>query len=98
MNQNKKQNHNSLDIYRRKMRFSPEEVARFLGHKSTTTWSNYVQGQRLPTLVNALRLGIILRVPVEFLFPSLYDSLRLQIRTEEEEHASEPVQQVLFDH
>jgi hypothetical protein len=31
-----------------------------------------------------LGLGIILRVPVEFLFPRLYDELKVQIRQQEE--------------
>jgi hypothetical protein len=46
-------------------------------------------------LVNAFRLGIILRVPVEFLFPELYDRLRHGIRAEEEQMAR-PEQQPLF--
>ena len=44
---------------------------------------------------NALRLGIILRVPVEFLFPALYDGLRNEIRAEEERLAT-PQQATLF--
>ena len=95
MNQNKKAKYNRLDIYRRRMRFSQGHVARLLGHKDSSTWSNYERGQRLPSLVNALRLGIILRVPVEFLFYSLHDELRNSIRAKEERIAV-PTQQVLF--
>ena len=82
-------------MYRRRMRFSTRQVARLLGHKDTSAWSNYERGERLPSLVNALRLGIIMRVPVEFLFYSLYDELRHQIRAEEEDLV-QPAQQVLF--
>jgi transcriptional regulator with XRE-family HTH domain len=95
MQQNKEAKQNRLDIYRRRMRFSQRHVARLLGHKNPSTWSIYERGERLPSLANALRLGIILRIPVEFLFYSLHDELRNQIRAEEERIA-EPAQQVLF--
>jgi DNA-binding XRE family transcriptional regulator len=95
MNQNKEPKQNRLDIYRRRMRFSQRQVARLMGHKNGTVWSSYERGERLPSLTNALRLGIILRIPVEFLFYSLHDALRTQIRAEEERIA-EPPQQVLF--
>ena len=86
---------NKLDIYRRRMHFSMWQVAHLLGHKGTSVLSNYERGERLPSLQNALRLGIILRVPVEFLFGALHDELRNQIRAEEERLAV-PAQQVLF--
>jgi transcriptional regulator with XRE-family HTH domain len=97
MYQNQKQHQNRLDIYRRRMGFTPSFVARLLGHQDASTVSDYERGERLPSLVNAFRLGIILRVPVEFLFPSLYDELRQGIRAEEERIAQpSPSQQVLF--
>jgi transcriptional regulator with XRE-family HTH domain len=86
---------NQLDIYRRRMRFSLSQVAHLLGHKGTSVLSNYERGERLPSLENALKLGIILRVPVEFLFGALHDELRNLIRTEEE-RLGLPVQQALF--
>lgn len=95
MRQNPKRKQNNLDIYRRRLSFSSRHVAQLLGHKSTSTLSNYEQGERLPGLVNALRLAIILRVPIEFLFPFLYEELREEIRALEE-LAAEPVQRELF--
>jgi transcriptional regulator with XRE-family HTH domain len=86
---------NKLDLFRRRMRFSQRQVAHLLGHNDNSAWSDYERGDRLPSLVNALRLGIILRVQVEFLFGPLYDELRNQIRAEEEQLAT-PVQQALF--
>ena len=86
---------NKLDLYRRRMRFSQRHVARLLGHKDNSAWSDYERGARLPSLVNALRLGIILRVPVEFIFGALHDELHDRIRSEEERLAV-PVQQQLF--
>jgi transcriptional regulator with XRE-family HTH domain len=77
------------------MRFSTGHVARLLGDKDVSRLSKYERGQRLPNLRNAFRLSAILRVPVEFLFPSLYDLLREQIRAEEERIAK-PTQPTLF--
>jgi transcriptional regulator with XRE-family HTH domain len=93
--QNKTDKINTLDIYRRRMRFNTRHVARLLGDKDVSRLSKYERGQRLPDLRNAFRLSIILRVPVEFLFPSLYDILREQIRAEEERIAK-PSQATLF--
>ena len=59
-------------------------VAKLLGQKDVTMLSRYEHGRSMPKLVTALQLGIILRVPVEFLFPALYESLRVQIRLHEE--------------
>jgi len=39
----------------------------------------------LPGLTVALRLGIILRIPFEFLFPELHKALQVRIREEEED-------------
>ena len=86
---------NKLDVYRRRMGFSQLHVAHLLGHKDNSAWSDYERGARLPSLVNALRLGIILRVPVEFIFGALHDELHDRIRSEEERLAV-PVQQQLF--
>lgn len=86
---------NQLDIFRHKRRFSMSEVAHLLGHRGTSALSHYERSVRLPSLTTALRLGIILRTPIEFLFGKLHDELLLQIRAEEERLAV-PIQQVLF--
>ena len=93
--QNKEQYQNRLDFYRRRMTFSTLQVAQLLGHRETSTFREFERGERLPSLINAFRLGIILRVPIEFLFPDLYDSLKQGIRAKEETMAA-PVQQPLF--
>jgi DNA-binding XRE family transcriptional regulator len=91
MDTKKDKNENGLAIYRRRMGFSQRKVAKLLGHKDASLVCLYEHGQVLPPLRAALGLGIILRVPVEFLFPGLYDSLRNHIRgMEESEHASRP--------
>jgi transcriptional regulator with XRE-family HTH domain len=95
MQQNKQQYQNMLDHFRRRMCFSSAHVAHLLGHQDSSALSDYERGKRTPSLANALRLGIILRVPVEFLFPAFYDGLRNEIRAEEERLAA-PQQATLF--
>lgn len=77
------QHKNSLALFRRRMGFSQRTVARLLGYKDATPLCSFEHGRMLPPLPAALALGIILRVPVEFLFPVLYDELRNRIRTQE---------------
>jgi len=91
--QNDNQNH--LALYRRRMRFSQKLVARLLGHQNTSMLSRYEHGKSTPPLLTALRLEIVYRVPVAFLFPSLYEGLRHQIRQLEETLAGRG-QQILF--
>jgi len=97
MRQNKQQHQhqNMLDHFRRRMGFTLRHVARLLGQQDTSALSDYERGDHMPSLVNALCLGIILRVPVEFLFPALYDRLRNEIR-EKEERLAKPEQPTLF--
>jgi transcriptional regulator with XRE-family HTH domain len=75
---------NNLVLYRRRMGFTQKQVARLLGHRETSMVSHYEHGRSYPPLPVALSLEIILRVPVAFLFPGLYDEIKLQIRNEEE--------------
>jgi DNA-binding XRE family transcriptional regulator len=84
MNQSKQKKKNSLILYRRRMGFSQRTVSRLLGHKDATLLCSYERGRMLPPLIAALGLGVILRVPVEFLFPGLYDDLKINIRQQEE--------------
>jgi transcriptional regulator with XRE-family HTH domain len=79
-----KQKHNNLVLYRRRMGFSQKQVSRLLGQSDSSMVSHYEHGRAMPPLAVALSLEIIYRVPVAFLFPSLYDQLKLTIRAEEE--------------
>ena len=81
-NQHKHQT--AIELYRQRMGFTATQVARLMGHRDSSTVSDYEHGKRLPSLENALRLGVILRVPVEFLFGTLYDQLRAEVRRKEE--------------
>jgi transcriptional regulator with XRE-family HTH domain len=75
---------NSVKLYRKRMSFSQKRVAVLLGHRDSSLLCLFESGRKFPTLGDALRLGIVLRVPVEFLFPKLYDGLRLEIRAKED--------------
>jgi transcriptional regulator with XRE-family HTH domain len=75
---------NSLRLYRRKNGLSQKDIARLLGYKSSTTVSSYEQGAKSPQLVNLLKLEIINRVPVAYLYWDCYRTLRQEIRRKEE--------------
>jgi transcriptional regulator with XRE-family HTH domain len=96
MNKNKTHNDNRLAAFRRRIGYSQRRAAHLLGHKSHAALSQYEQGMVLPALATALRLEIILRTPVAFLFPELYENLRSQVRGEEQRLAGFG-QQSLFD-
>jgi len=71
-------------FYRRRIGFKQIQVARLLGHRDSSSLSLYESGRKLPRLTEAFKLSIILRVPVEFLFPITYEALRNEIRSKEE--------------
>jgi transcriptional regulator with XRE-family HTH domain len=75
---------NNLLFYRRRKGYTQRQVAQLLGHRDASMLSRYEHGRSLPPLETALRLEIILRVPVAFLFPVMYDSLKERIRGQEE--------------
>lgn len=78
------------------MKFSQKYVAHVLGYHGTSMISRYEQGRSFPPLPVALRLEILYRVPVAFLYHPLYEELRNQIRTAEQREVSGFRQQILF--
>lgn len=71
------------------MGFSQTQVARALGLRRTSILSRYEHGTRIPSLVNALKLEIVYRTPVAFLFDNLYSDLKRKIRQREDRIQSE---------
>ncbi len=65
------------------MGFSQKRVACLMGHSTTTHFSEFERGRRLPNLETALKLEIILRIPVAFLYEERYAHLKRQIREAE---------------
>ena len=80
---NQHANQNSLLIYRRRMGFSRKQVVQLLGHSNTSMLCRYENGQSMPPLHTALRLEIIYRAPVAFLYERMYSAIREEIRTSE---------------
>lgn len=66
------------------MGFTQKQVALLLGQQDASMVSHYEHGRALPPLAVALGLEIIYRVPVAFLFPTMYDELRQDIRHQED--------------
>ncbi len=60
-------------------------MAVILGHKKTAQVSRWENGEKIPSLENALKLGYILKVPVETLFIDLAAKLREEIETRSSE-------------
>ena len=75
----KKKIPNSLWTYRKKTGLSQKRVAFFLGHKTSSQLSNYERGKKTPGLENALKLEIIYKVPVAFLYKDLYQKLQAEV-------------------
>jgi transcriptional regulator with XRE-family HTH domain len=75
---------NTLVLYRRRMGLTQRQVARLVGHRDASMLSHYEHGRVLPPLAVALKLEIVYRVPIAFLFPGMYEELRREIRQKEE--------------
>lgn len=75
---------NQIRQYRREYGLLQKEVSYLLGHKSSSHISYYERRKKLPSLATALKLEIILRKPISYLFPDLYQTLRQEIRNKEE--------------
>ena len=71
---------NRLWLGRSRRDLKQKHIAYLLGQKNLDQVSRYENGSRLPTLQTALKLEIILGVPVRTLFPELYAELRSEIR------------------
>lgn len=61
-----------------------KRAAYFMGLRRTNNLSRYEHGVKLPGLINALKLEIVFRTPVAFLFGDLYERLKKDIRKREE--------------
>jgi DNA-binding XRE family transcriptional regulator len=94
---NQNQHQNKLAYFRRRRELSQRQMAKLIGHRSHEALCRYESGAVLPSLVSALKLEIVARTPVAFLFPNLYESLRNEIRAKEEKMAGFG-QRDLFDH
>ncbi|MGH9657470.1 MAG: hypothetical protein ACRD96_02940, partial [Bryobacteraceae bacterium] len=58
-----------------------------VGYHTACEISRFERGERLPSLVMALKLEVVYQTPVAFLFPELYVRLRDVIQAKDEEIA-----------
>lgn len=75
---------NRLWQYRKRRGLTQTQVAAILGYVPTTYLSEYERGRKLPNLVTALKLEIIYRIPVAYLYADLYHRLKAELRVREE--------------
>ena len=74
---------NDLLLVRRKRGLSRKQVAALLGYRSTSTIARIEQGRLIPRLHTLLRLEILYRLPIAYLYSELYASLRDELRQQE---------------
>ncbi len=84
MSKQKHKHKNLLAHYRKRMRFTQAQASRLAGCRSHSVIGSFEAGRSHPRLETALKLAIIYRVPVEFLYHDLFVRLREKIRIEEE--------------
>ncbi|MDA2938741.1 helix-turn-helix domain-containing protein [Acidobacteria bacterium AH-259-A15] len=72
-------------MYRKRMRLGQKQVAYLMGLKSVAHISHYERGLKLPRLENAIKLEVILNVPVSFIFPELTSRVRKEIHAKRKE-------------
>jgi transcriptional regulator with XRE-family HTH domain len=70
------------------MGLSQELVGELAGYLTGADISRLERGERLPSLILAMKLEIIYRVPVAFLYQDLYLRLRDDIRGKEERRSA----------
>ena len=75
---------NDLIVARRKRGLSRKQVASLLGLQTTSTLIKYERGVHRPPLDTLLKLEILYRTPVAFLYSERYGELRRELRAVEE--------------
>lgn len=85
---------NYLRTYRRRHRFSQDEVAFLLGAQSGTKVSRYEQGMREPTLETALAYEVVLGMPLKELFAGKVERIEhtVSLRARDLLHELEAIQ------
>lgn len=74
---------NELLIARRSLGLSRKQVAKLLGYKGISAVARMEQGRIKPALDVLLRLEILYRRPIAYLYSELYAQLREEMRERE---------------
>ncbi len=76
---------NHLWKYRQRIGYSQTDVAEILGLSNSTQICQWEKGMTKPSLENVIKLSILYRAPVLFLFFPWYTKLKKELRAREEE-------------
>ncbi len=74
---------NQLQRYRKKRSFCQRDVAKLLGAEQASEIYRWEKGQRMPSLINALKLSSALKCPVEILFLDHFNQIRKEMYQDE---------------
>jgi transcriptional regulator with XRE-family HTH domain len=66
------------------MGFSQRQVAALIGYASAEHVGHWERGRKLPSLNTALKLELVYRTPVAYLFLDRYMKLKTELRTRED--------------
>lgn len=86
-NQNKNQiptAPNKIWYYRKRIRLGQKQVAYLMGLKSVAHVSHYERGAKIPKLENAIKLEVVLGVPLSFIFDDLASRIRKEVHARRE--------------
>lgn len=75
---------NELELARKKRGLTQKRAAYLVGLKHRGSIARYERSKAIPPLSTALKLEILYRTPIAFLFPRAYESIRIAIRSAEE--------------
>ena len=77
-------NSSLLALRRKRLGYEQKQIALLLGHKSTFQLSRYETGQRIPSLKEAIKLSILLGIPIQAIlgayFRRCFEELEKEIR------------------
>lgn len=73
---------NQIRRYRKKRCLRQRDVAKLLGVKQACDIYRWETGQKLPSLINALKLSAALKCPVELLFSDHYKQIQQEMYAE----------------
>ena len=73
---------NQIRRYRKKRYLRQRDVSKLLGLKQPCDIYRWETGQKLPSLINALKLSAALKCPVELLFSDHYKQIQQEMYAE----------------
>lgn len=75
---------NRLWYYRKRMGLTQRQAAEIIGNLGIVDLSHLEHGHRIPSFATALKLELLYRTPVSYLFPEFYGALKRTLRKRED--------------